>query len=158
MGDTSALTAAERAILEALNASGIRYLIVGVSAANLQGANLSTQDIDIWFEDVNDPRVGDAVRAAGGVWVSGSFGMTPPMIGGDLVGDRFDVVTHMHGMRHFSEEYRDGVDVVVDDVPLKVLPIERILESKRAAGRNRDLAAIPALQEALVAIRDGKGG
>jgi hypothetical protein len=35
---------------------------------------------------------------------------------------------------------------------LKVLPIERILVSKRATNRPKDLAAIPALEEALAAL------
>jgi hypothetical protein len=56
-------------------------MIVGMSAAILQGANTATQHIDLWFEDITDPRIGDAVRLAGGIWMSGHFGMRPPAIG-----------------------------------------------------------------------------
>ena len=45
-----------------------------MSAALLQGARGSTEDIDLWFEDVTDPRIADCVRAAGGIWISGAFG------------------------------------------------------------------------------------
>jgi hypothetical protein len=34
-----------------------------------------------------------------------------------------------------------------------VLRLERIIHSKRVAGRNKDLAVIPALEEALAAVR-----
>lgn len=41
--------------------------------------------------------------------------------------------------------------------PLRVLKLERILASQRAAGRTEDLAVIPALEEALAAIDDVAG-
>jgi hypothetical protein len=42
----------------------------------------------------------------------------------------------------------------VDDVPVKVLPLERVIASKRSAGRPKDVAALPAL-EATLRARDG---
>ena len=50
---------------------------------------LVTADVDLWFEDRTDARIGEAVRRAGGVWIPGNFGMMPPTIGGDILGDRF---------------------------------------------------------------------
>src|SRR5688572_9684766 len=147
MEDFSALTAGERALFEALNRNRVRYLMVGLGAAVLQGANTGTRDIDIWFEDLSDERIGAAVREAGGIWISGSFGMRPPQIGGDAIGDRVDVVTHMHGLGNFAEETAHSTEIVVDGVPLPVLRLERIIVSKRASGRSKDLAAIPALEE-----------
>ncbi len=84
MEDFSAFTPGERALLEALNRHEVRYMVVGLGAAVLQGANTGTRDIHIWF----DERIGSAVREAGGIWVSGNFGMRPPQIGGDTVGDQ----------------------------------------------------------------------
>lgn len=60
MEDFSALSDAERTLFEALNRHGVRYMLVGLSAAVLQGANTATRDIDIWFEDLSDLRIGDA--------------------------------------------------------------------------------------------------
>jgi hypothetical protein len=37
----------------------------------------ATEDILLWFEDLSDARIREAVKAAGGIWVSGSFGMGP---------------------------------------------------------------------------------
>ncbi len=156
MAEPSALTAAERTFFEALDRRGVRYLLVGLSAALLQGANVSTQDIDVWFEDLSDPRIGEAVREAGGIWLSGSFGLRPPGIGGDELGDRLDVVTHMHGLEGFEAEHARALSVDLDGLRVKVLPLARIVASKRATNRPKDQAQIPALEEALAVI-EGAG-
>jgi hypothetical protein len=111
MEDFSALTDAERTLFEALERRGVRFMLVGLSAAVLQGANTGTRDIDIWFEDTS----------AGGIWVSGSFGMRPPQVGGDALGDRVDVVTHMHGLGNFGDELANTVELDVDGIPVRVL-------------------------------------
>jgi hypothetical protein len=59
----SILTDGERRLLVELERRGVRYLVVGMSAALLQGARGATEDIDLWFEDLADPRIGEAVRA-----------------------------------------------------------------------------------------------
>ncbi|HEY4159832.1 MAG TPA: nucleotidyltransferase [Polyangiaceae bacterium] len=156
MEDFSALRSAERVLLQALNESGVRYMLVGLSAAVLQGANTATRDIDLWLEDVSDLRIGQAVSAAGGIWVSGSFGMRPPQIGGDAVGDRLDIVTHMHGLGAFAEEYAHTLELAIDGVHVRVLRLERIIASKKAAARKKDLAVIPALEEALAAVQSSR--
>jgi predicted nucleotidyltransferase len=157
MDDFSALTDGERTLLAGLSRRGVQFMLVGLSAAVLQGANTGTRDIDIWFEDTSDLRIGEAVREAKGIWVSGSFGMRPPQIGGDAVGDRLDVVTHMHGLGTFQEELPNSTVIDVDGVPLRVLKLSRIIDSKRAAARKKDLAVIPALEEALAAMNDSDG-
>jgi predicted nucleotidyltransferase len=153
MPDSGVFTPGERDVLLALQRHGVPFMVVGLGAAVIQGANTSTQDLDLWFADVTDPRIGKAVQEAGGVWISGSFGMMPPRIGGERVGDRLDVVTHMHGLGSFEDELDHTVGIEVDGVPLRVLELERIIASKRAAGRKKDVAALPALEEALAAIQ-----
>jgi len=152
MVDSRVLSDPERRLLEELVARRVRFLVVGMSAALLQGARGSTEDIDLWFADVSDPAIAASVRAAGGIWISGSFGMGPPRIGGEVLGDRFDVVTTMSGLPDFDTEFLGAIREVVDGVELPVLPLRRILESKRAAGRPKDLAAIPAIEDALAVI------
>ena len=58
------LTSAERALLEALNALGVRYLIVGMGAALIEGAPGTTQDIDLWFERIDEDELLEAALAA----------------------------------------------------------------------------------------------
>jgi hypothetical protein len=151
MGDY-ALSEAERRFFEALNGLGVRYLIVGMSSALIQGAHGSTQDIDVWFERLDDPRIEEAARAGGGFWISGSFGMRPPALGGNELSARFDIVTHMHGLAEFEEEYRNALQYKLDGVKVHVLPLRRVIAGKKATGRPRDIAHLPALEEALAAI------
>jgi len=146
--DLEFLTEAEGRFLAALNASGVRYLLVGMSAALLQGARGATEDVDLWFESIADERIGDAARAAGGFWVTRA---QPPRLGGAL-GDRFDVVTDMSGLPDFAVEYGQAIDEVVGGVPVKLLPLSRIIVSKRAAGRPKDDAVVHALETALEVI------
>jgi hypothetical protein len=124
-------------------------MVVGLSAAIIQGANTSTQDIDLWFATISSPQIAPAAAIAGGLWVSG-FAMMPPQLGGAL--DRFDVVNLMSGLGTFDKEYSGALDAQMDGVDVKVLPLSRILASKRAADRPKDRAVIPALEEALAAI------
>jgi hypothetical protein len=148
----SILSDGERRLLGELESLGVRYLVVGMSAALLQGARGATEDIDLWFEDTSDPRIAQAVRAAGGIWVSGSFGRGQPRIGGEELSERLEVVTHMDGLRSFAEEYADARRESVDGVTLPLLPLRRILESKRVAARAKDLAAAHAIEEALLLL------
>ncbi len=149
--DDFALTTAERALLTALNRHGVRYLVIGLGAAVLQGAPVSTQDLDLWFEHLEDDAVHQAARDAGGFWIA-PFGMHPPGIGGDGL-DRIDVVLTANGLDDFESEYRRAIEYAVDGIVVKVLPLERIIASKRSANRPKDIAAIPAL-EATLRARD----
>lgn len=151
----SILSSAEQTFLRELHARGVRYLVVGMSAALIQGARGATEDIDLWFESLSDPRIGEAVRAAGGIWISGSFGTSPPRIGGDLLGQRLDVVTHMDGLDDFAREYEGATFEVIDDVRLPLLPLRRILHSKKTAGRPKDLLAAHAIEDALSLLDAG---
>jgi predicted nucleotidyltransferase len=136
----SALTEAESALLRELTDRGVRFLIVGASATVIQGANTATQDIDLWFEDTTDPRI-----------ILGSFGAMPPTIGGEPLGDRFDVVVHVHGLEPFDVEFAHAPSMEISGVAVRILPLERIIASKRATNRPRDRAQLPALEEALAA-------
>jgi hypothetical protein len=148
--DPAALSDGERAFLKALTDLGVKYLLVGMSAALLQGARGATEDLDLWFEDLSDPGIGEAARRAGGFWVTRA---EPPLLGG--MSDRFDVVVSMSGLPDFASEYEGAAALTLEGVPLKVLPLERIVVSKRAANRPKDRVVIGALELALkVMARD----
>ena len=150
--DDFAFTPAERALLRALNVRGARYLVIGLGAAVLQGAPVSTQDIDLWIEHPGDEAVRQAAADAGGFWIS-PFGMQPPAFGGDEL-DRIDVVSTAHGLDDFDTEYVRSIEQEVDGVVLRILPLERVIASKRSTNRPKDIAALPALDATLHA-RDG---
>jgi hypothetical protein len=55
----SVLSRDERRFFRELAARGVRYMIVGMSGALLQGARGATEDIDIWFENLSDHRIAE---------------------------------------------------------------------------------------------------
>jgi hypothetical protein len=150
--DDFALTSAERVLFAALNARGVRYLLIGLGAAVLQGAPVSTQDLDLWFEHPGDDDVRAAAADAGGFWIP-AFGMQPPGLGGEGL-ERIDTVLTAHGLGAFATEYSAAIEQHVDGIPVKVLPLERVIASKRSLNRPKDIAALPAL-EATLHARDG---
>ena len=143
-----ALSAPERRLLQALHNHGIRFIVIGLSAALIEGAPVATLDVDLWLERVDDSRLPEAATAAGGFWVSG-FGVQPPAFGGPGL-ERLDVVLTAHGLGPFSEEYAGALDRNVDGVPVKVLPLRRVLLSKQTTNRPKDQAAVPILKATLV--------
>ena len=126
----------------------MRFLVIGLSAAVLEGAPVATQDIDVWLEQI-DHRVAQAAADAEGFWISG-FGVQPPAFGGAEL-ERIDVVLTAHGLNDFTTEYQGAVVREVDGIPLHVLPLERVIASKRATRRPKDLAALPALEATMAA-------
>ena len=124
-------------------------MIVGMGAALIEGAYGTTQDLDLWFGRINDHQLREAARRAGGLYTSG-FGMQPAQLGGEGL-DRVDLVVMASGLRSFDEEYAGASEYDLDGVPVRVLPLERVIASKRAARRPKDLAQIPILEAALAA-------
>jgi len=144
-----AFTDPERRLLQALHDRGIRFLIVGLGAALIEGAPVATLDVDLWLEGIEDPRLPEAAADVGGFWISG-FGMQPPAFGGTGL-ERLDVVLTLHGLGPFDEEYARAVEREIDGLHLKVLPLDRIIASKRATNRLKDTAVLPVLEATLLA-------
>ncbi len=58
----------------------------------------------------------------------------------------------MSGLPDFAAEYDRAIDEIVGGVAVKLLPLSRIIVSKRAAGRPKDEAVVYALEAALKVI------
>ncbi|OGD08962.1 MAG: hypothetical protein A2Y86_03065 [Candidatus Aminicenantes bacterium RBG_13_62_12] len=142
----------EIAFLKELEKRKIPFMIVGAAAAALQGAPVVTQDIDLWFQDFNDPKIREAVKAVGGAWVP-SVGLNPPMLAGEGL-KLFDIVLSMHGLDEFSKEVRHSFIMAVGPTRVRVLKLERIIKSKEAVKRPKDLLILPSLRNALTAIKN----
>jgi predicted nucleotidyltransferase len=143
------LTESERRFLRALLRRKVPFIVVGLSAAALQGAPVVTQDVDLWFKDLHDPRLTKALREVGAAYVPPSI-LNPPMFAGAGT-ELFDIVLRMDGLGKFSDELRQCIEVRLGAYRLKVLSLERILASKRAANRSKDKLTIPVLEDSLLA-------
>jgi hypothetical protein len=142
------LSDAELRLLESLVRHEIRFMIVGLSAAALQGAPTVTDDIDLWFEDLRHPKFAAALMEVGAAYVP-PFGLNPPMLAGSGA-EPFDIVLRMDGLNSFDEEFRYALEVALGPVSVKVLPLRRIVASKEAANRPKDRLVIPVLRDALL--------
>lgn len=131
-------------LLSALEAEGIRYMLVGMSAANLQGILVSTVDVDVW---VGLParqymrvlnlcrRLGATVRSHNKVFLSDDMPV--------------DFIYEVSGLPPFAREYRRALRLPFHGLTIPVLPLERIRLSKEAAGRDKDALHILLINKAL---------
>lgn len=147
MAEVLPLSEPELRLLESLLRHKIRFLVVGLSAAALQGAPVVTEDVDLWFENLSDPKLMQALIKVGAAYIP-PFGYNPPMLGG-AGSEPFDIALRMNGLDDFAVEWKRAVEINVGRLTLKVLPLERILASKQAANRPKDQLVIPVLQNAL---------
>lgn len=154
MGTSPLLTDKEARFLRALVEEGVEFLVVGLAAAALQGAPAVTQDIDLWFRDLADPALQRALRRAGASYIPPSPQNPPLLAGGDA--GLFDVVVNMHGLGSFAREARRALRIPVGAVAVRVLPLARVIASKKATGRPKDRAILPALEDALRVLQSRK--
>ena len=77
-------TEKEQGFLRELVRQRVEFMVVGLSAAALQGAPAVTQDIDLWFKDLADPKLRKALdRVAVCTWLRPAS--TPPMLAGEAL-------------------------------------------------------------------------
>jgi len=149
---SAAFTEQEVTFLRALVDHNARFMLVGLSAAVVQGADTVTQDLDLWFERASDPALPNAAKLAGGFYSSRT---QPPSVGGEGL-DRIDLVAHCDGLDKFSAELARTIPLRIEDFEIRVLRIDRVLASKLAADRPKDRASIEQLKAAIAAIEESK--
>lgn len=144
----------EAEFLRELVRQKVDFMIVGLSAAALQGAPVVTQDVDLWFKDLGDPGIRNALKKVRGSYIP-PIALNPPMFEGAAV-NLFDIVMHMHGLNDFKDEKKNTIKVPLGRVKVDVLKLERIIASKKATGRDKDKLVLPVLSDALKTIQSRK--
>lgn len=147
-------TEREIRFLRELVRARVDFMIVGLSAAALQGAAVVTQDIDLWFKDLEDPRIRKALKKVGATYLP-PIGDNPPVFVGDNV-ELFDIVLSMHGLGEFDKERKAAIRIPLGPFKVPVLPIERILRSKQALRRPKDRLYLRVLGDTLRTIKASK--
>jgi hypothetical protein len=143
-------SAEEGAFLKELVKNEVRFMIVGLSAAALQGAPVVTQDIDLWFRDLSDPGIKKALKKVGGAFVP-PIGLNPPMFAGKNI-QLFDIVTTLHGLGSFDKEWDNTLELPLGQLTVRVLKLARIIKSKETLGREKDRLVLPVLRDAMATI------
>lgn len=124
----------------------IRFQIVGMTAAVLQGVMVTTLDTDIWVDlpTRQYPRLMNMCLGQGATALSPTVYV---LSDGQVVNFLFSV----NGLRSFAHEYKSAVWKKLEGLRVKVLPLERILKSKRTIMRDKDLLHIHYIERMLKA-------
>jgi hypothetical protein len=144
----------ESAFLKELARQKVEFMIVGLSAAALQGAPVVTQDIDLWFRKLPDPGLERALKKLRGAYIPPMMGNAPMLAGKGI--ELFDIVLNMDGLGEFDDEKKHAIKISIGRQKVLVLKLERIIASKKAAGREKDRLVLKVLSDALVAIRESE--
>jgi hypothetical protein len=117
-----------------------------MTAAVYQGVMLNTMDTDIWVDLPTRQyiRLWKIIRSQGGSALSQTLYV---LADGKVVNFLFAVT----GLKGFAAEYRSALTVKMEGIPVKVLPLLRILKSKKTVLRDKDIAHIPHIEKVLKA-------
>jgi hypothetical protein len=136
-------------VCEALNRSGVKYLVIGGVACALHGYVRATTDVDILIERTvaNAARVLEALSTVGygfaREWTAEEILKRPITVIGD--DPAVDVFTVAWKVKYEQAAKRSSV-VEVDGVPIPLIAIADLIETKRT-GRALDAADIEALEQ-----------
>lgn len=154
MPKNNIFTDKEAAFLKELVKQGVDFMLVGLGAAALQGAPVVTQDIDLWFKNLSDPNLKKALKKVNGIYVP-PIGMHPPTFAGDHL-ELFDIVLQMDGLDRFQKEEKRTIKIPLGKWKIKVLPLDRIIKSKEAAGREKDKMSLKVLKDTWKTLQSKK--
>lgn len=124
-----------------------------MSAAVVQGVSVTTFDTDIWIDlpPRSYMKVINLCRKMGAEILAKTVVILKD-------GAEINFLYRVTGLRPFSEEFKGAKTVNWDGLKVRVLPLERLIKSKSAIRRPKDLAHIQYLQTALRIKRLQKSG
>lgn len=138
--------------------NGVDFVVVGGVAATLHGSATATFDLDICYSRTTDnlerlanaladlsPRLRGAPPGLPFLWdcetLRRGFNFTLTTGFGDI-----DILGDIAGVGSFDEVKAASQTIEAFGLRLAVLSLEALIRAKRAAGRDKDLRAIPELE------------
>jgi hypothetical protein len=131
-------------VLEAFEAEEIRYILIGMSAAIVQGVMGSTLDVDIWVDLPKRQYMRVQNIAAR---LSAAMGANTVAYLED--GTPLNFVYEVNGLGAFGNEFKHTERLEFCGKVIPVLKLERILKSKEAIRRDKDLSHIVNIRNLL---------
>jgi hypothetical protein len=134
----------------ALSTVGLEAVLIGNAAAALQGAPVTTLDLDFCFRrTAGNLRKLRALADALGATVMHPYYPLSDLyrVQRDDDGLQVDFMPRIHGVRSFESLRARSVVIDVAGVSLLVASLDDIIASKRAADRPRDRAVLPVLEK-----------
>lgn len=140
--------------IAALNAHGVRYLVVGAHAVAFHARPRATKDLDILIDPtpVNARRALAALRDFfGGVDLGYSVGeVTDPrwIIQLGVAPVRIDLMSEIPGLASFEAAWRNRVSARFGSVPAHYLGLDELIRAKGSVRRPQDRADLHILERA----------
>ena len=131
-------------LVGALRAEKIRFQLIGMSAAVLQGVPVVTHDVDVWI-DLPARQYMSAVNAALRHGAKMIRNTVVELSDGMLVNFIYEVT----GLGSFAAEIRKARKLKFHGCEIPVMPLESIRKSKAAVMRDKDPAHIQYIDETL---------
>jgi hypothetical protein len=130
------------ALFAALQAGKIKFIVIGMTAAIIQGAPGVTLDTDLWVQLPKRQymRLINLSLRLGAT-------MVPQTVVALADGKLVNFCYGINGAASFTTEYRRAKLIEWEGAVVRVLPFERITRSKEAANRNKDRAVLPLLRD-----------
>jgi hypothetical protein len=132
------------AFLKALRSEGIDCILIGAMAAIEQGAPLMTVDYDFWVRlpERQYVRLLSIVQKQNGTVRAQTLYELKD-------GTQVNAVFQPNGLQSFEAEWKRCRIGKLEGVPVRILPLSRVIASKRAANREKDIAVLPILTRTL---------
>lgn len=147
-----------REILQAFNAHGVKYLVVGGFAFGAHSEPRTTKDIDLWIR--TDAENAKAVLAALAEFGAPIAGMSPAdFMDGTIfqfghAPNRIDILQKIDGVG-FDDAWPNRVEGTIEDgLPSQVISRDDLILNKLASGREQDLLDVKVLRAAEKAARN----
>ena len=154
-------------ILEVLHRHNVRFIVVGALAAVIQGYPLPTQDLDITptRDRENLERLVSALRELDArLRVPRGDGIPFPLdrqmletaTGWTLETDSgpLGLVFLPAGTAGYDDLRSDAIEQTIRGLPQLLASLRDVIRMKEAAGREKDLMALPALRRTLEIVRE----
>lgn len=152
-------TSSYRRILETLDRHGVEHIVVGGVAAVLQGAPVTTFDIDtlIKVDAVNATKLLAALRELQAHFREQHQGIAPTrddiLAGGHLLlmtdCGPLDVLGFIGKGRRYEDLTASSRTLLVGTLSVRVLELATLIEEKKVLGRPKDQAVIALLESVL---------
>jgi predicted nucleotidyltransferase len=148
-------------ILRRLDDEGVEFLVAGGVSAVLQGAPIVTHDLHLCYRRTRENAVRPdralapmhpALRTRGGPipveldarMIESGCNFTLACDGEDL-----DLLGEMGGIGGYDAVIDDAVHIDLDGRSVRLLSLTKLIASKRAVARTKDLAVLPVLEATL---------
>lgn len=146
-------------LAETFSSARLEVVLVGCAAAALEGAPVTTEDFDFMWRPTRTNHlklraVAESLGAALGqpkYPVSDFYRMDNP-----AEGLQVDLLAHADGVRSFESLRSRARRLSFRNGSILVASLEDVVKSKRAAGRSKDKAVLPVLEETLRAQERGR--